>query len=333
MTSLYLITGAAGHLGSTIARQLVAQGKTVRGFDLNSAQNMPDGVERYDGNITDPDSLTNFLARPNENTKLIVIHCAGLVTIVSHNDPRVYAVNVLGTKTVLTAAIEAGVDKYVQVSSVHAIPEQPSGQTITEVKDFDPARVIGLYAKTKAEASHYVMETATAAGLDFTIVHPSGLVGPYDDGHGHISALVIDYCCGKLTSGVKGGYDFADVRDVATGVIAAAEKGESGECYILSNQYFQVKDLLDLTSQITHRKPIRNYLPIWFVKLTAPLSELYYKLRKVPPLYTSYSIYTLESNSSFSHDKATRELGYTTRPMRETLRDTIGWFREIGKIA
>ena len=306
--------------------RLAALGKSVRCFDMKPCEVLPDSVEFFQGDITDPASLKAFFQRPTLDTRLIVIHAAGIVSISSKYDHRVYNVNVLGTKIVLNAAIEAGADKFVYVSSVHAIPEKPDGELMTEVSHFDPDQVVGAYAKTKAEASQYVIDTAGVAGLDYSIVHPSGLTGPNDDGHGHISALIIDYARGRLTSGVGGGYDFADVRDVADGIIAAADHGRNGECYILSGHYSRVKDLLDLMSEITGKRRIRHFLPIWFVKLTAPLCELYYRLRKVPPLFTSYSIYTLGSNANFSHAKATTELDYTVRSTRETLSDTLKWF-------
>ncbi|MDR0489319.1 MAG: NAD-dependent epimerase/dehydratase family protein [Propionibacteriaceae bacterium] len=332
MIDLYLITGAVGHLGSALARVLVGAGKSVRGFDREGCGPVPEGVEMFFGDVTDPETLVDFLHKPGESTRLILIHCAGIVSISSRYDPRVYQVNVVGTQVVLNAAIEAGVDRFIYVSSVHAIPEKPHGNLIAEVDHFDPDQVIGGYAKTKAEASQYVIDRASQAGLEYVIVHPSGLMGPYDDGHGHISALIIDYYRGRLTSGVNGGYDFVDVRDVVQGIIAAAQCGRSGECYILSGRYYRVRELLDMVSAVTGRKPIRHFLPIWFVKATAPFSEIYYRLRKVPPLYTSYSIYTLESNANFTNEKAVRDLGYTVRPLEETLHDTVDWFRAEGLI-
>ena len=217
------------------------------------------------------------------------------------------------------------------MSSVHAIPEKPKGITITETTEFSPDRVVGLYAKTKAEATAYVLDAARQ-GLNACVVHPSGITGPYDHGRGHITTLVIDYCKRRLTSGINGGYDFVDVRDVANGIIAACDKGRQGECYILSNQFFKISEILDLLHEVTGKRKIKSYLPLWFVNVTAPLAELYYKMLKQPPLFTSYSLYTLNSNALFSHQKATTELGYTTRSMKETLNDTVTWLKENNRI-
>lgn len=164
------------------------------------------------------------------------------------------------------------------------------------------------------------------------IVHPSGISGPYDNGRGHLTTLVIDYCKGRLLAGMDGGYDFVDVRDVANGVISCCEKGVPGECYILSNEYFKVKEILDTLHELTGKRKIKVYLPYWFVKATAPLAEIYYKILGQPPLYTAYSVFTLTSNSLFSHKKAEEVLGYTTRDMKETLRDTIDWLKAKGRL-
>lgn len=147
-------------------------------------------------------------------------------------------------------------------------------------------------------------------------------------GQGYLTTLIIDYYKKRLLSGVTGGYDFVDVRDVADGILACCEKGRIGEGYILSNAYFTMQEMLDMLHAITGKRKITHFLPIWFVKLTASIAETYYKLLKQPPLFTVYSIYTLNTNAVFSHAKATAELGYTTRDMNQTLRDTIEWLKE-----
>ena len=243
----------------------------------------------------------------------------------------VYEVNVNGTKNVIEKVLERNA-KLVYVSSVHAITEKPNRETITEIKDFEPNKVEGLYAKTKAEIAKYVLEMTDKRGLNACIVHPSGIIGPSDFGNSHLTQLVTDFANGRLTACVKGGYDFVDVRDVADGILNACNKGKKGECYILSNRYVEIKELLDIVSEASHMRKIKTVLPMWFAKATAPLSELYYSLLKQPPLYTRYSLYTLTSNSNFSNEKAKNELGYINRDLRETITDTLKWLKEQGRI-
>lgn len=293
-------------------------------------KNTPEKAELYYGDVRKKESIRPCFENLN-GCQFVVIHCAGIVSIASKFDQTVYDVNVTGTKNVVDLCKKYNASKLVYVSSVHAIPEKPNGITITEITEFNPDNVVGLYAKTKAEATSYILEAASK-GLDACVVHHSGITGPYDHGRGHITTLVIDYYQSRLTSGVNGGYDFVDVRDVADGIIAASDKGRQGECYILSNKFFEVREILTMLHEITGKRKIKNFLPLWFIKITAPLAEIYYKILGQPPLFTSYSIYTLNSNALFSHQKATSELGYTTREMKETLKDTVNWLKENGRV-
>ena len=329
----YDVTGAAGHLGTAIVRRLSDMGQRVRAFLLpgdEGASRLPDGVEAFFGDVRDPASVAEFLQHdPSE--RAVVIHAAGIVSIAAKPAAAVRSVNVEGTRNLVEHCQRQSVDKLIYVSSVHAIPEKPAGQIITETDRFDPDAVVGGYAKTKAEATQLVLQAARD-GLDASVVHPSGILGPYDWGHGHLTQLVIDYVRGRLSACVDGGYDFVDVRDVAEGIIACCDKGRQGECYILSGGYYDVAQILGMLHRITGKKEIKRVLPYWFVKATAPLCELYYRLLRQPPLFTAYSIYTLRTNAHFSHDKAARELGYSTRPMEQTLEDMVGWMKANGRI-
>ena len=333
MKEIYLVTGAAGFLGNVIVKKLLEQGKEVRALVLSSFS-MPfrdSHLTEFYGDVCQKESLIPFFSGLEEYD-VFVIHCAGIVSISSHYDEKVYQVNVGGTKNVMDLCLEKQVKKVVHVSSVHAIPELSGEEVMREVSSFDKEKVVGLYAKTKAEASQYVLDQAKK-GLNVSIVHPSGIIGPGNYGHDHLSQMVIDYCNHRLTAIVKGGYDFVDVRDVADGILSCLKKGEKGECYLLSNQYYEVEEIMYYLHEITHQKEIKTILPFWFAKLTVPLSELYYKIQKEPPLYTSYSLYTLHSNAHFSHEKATQVLDYHPRDIKETLKDTVDWFVEQKVIA
>lgn len=328
MKEIYLVTGALGHLGSTIVERLLEEGKKVRGFDLKSVRhnNLKAKIEMFYGDIRKKVDLKPFF-EVEKKTEIVVIHCAGIVSIKSHYDETVYTVNVNGTKNIVDMSLEYNVKKLVHVSSVHAIPEGKKNSMIKEVNHFDSGLVHGLYAKTKAIASQYVLD-GVKKGLDASIIHPSGIIGPNDLGNGHLTSMVIDFCNHDLTALVTGGYDFVDVRDVTDAILSCISKGKKGNCYIITNRFYTVKEIMDMAAVIINRKKIKTILPLWFAKLTAPLSELYYKIRKMPPLYTSYSLYTLQSNSKFSHELATKELDYLPRNMEETMKDTIAYLKE-----
>lgn len=324
---MYLVTGAAGHLGNTLVHKLMKQNEQVRALVLpgDNCSMLPDEVEVFYGDVRDKASMEYFFDTPDAT----VIHAAGKVSITSSFDPTVFEVNVRGTQNVLELAKQYHAQKFVYVSSVHAIPVRPNGETMTEVSRFLPSYVHGTYAKTKAAATAWVL---ASKGIDVSVVHPSGICGPYDYGRGHITQLVIDYCRGSLAAGIRGGYDFVDVRDVADGILSCCRQGKDHECYLLSNRYMELSELLQLLHEVTGKRQIKTFLPMWFAKGTAPLSEIYYKLLRQPPLYTSYSLETLSDNAAFSHQKATDAFGYQPRPFVETLSDTVRWLQLQGRI-
>lgn len=323
MKNLYLVTGAAGHVGSTIVRKLLARGETVRCLVLPEEPGT-DGpnVCYVRGDVRDRASLLPLFENA-QGADLIVLHAAGIVSIADRVTDLLYDVNVNGTRNILSLCETYRVKKLVYVSSVHALPEREDLRVITETDDFSADKVVGGYAKTKAEATRLALEAAKR-GLNVTVVHPSGILGPYDAQGNHLVQFVADYVAGRLPAGVRGGYDLVDVRDVADGCLAAAERGPRGACYILSNRHYEVRDLLRMMRAITgaRRVPV---LPLWVAKAAAPLLQWVAKKRRKRPLYTRYSLYTLQTNDRFSHDKATRELGFMPRDLYETLKDTIEW--------
>ena len=334
MKKVYVITGANGFLGNNIVRKLEKEKDIeIRALVLpNDSIISLDGLncKIYYGDVTIKESL-NDIFEIEDDVELYVIHCAAIVYIKSKYNPMVYEVNVNGTKNVIEKVLQKNA-KLVYVSSVHAITEKPNNEVITEIKDFDPDKVEGEYAKTKAETARYVLKMVEEKNLNACIVHPSGIIGPNDFGNSHLTQLITDFASGKLKACVKGGYDFVDVRDVVDGIVSACYNGKKGECYILSNRYVEIKELLDMISEVRNTKLIKSVLPMWFAKLTAPLSEIYYAILKQPPLYTKYSLYTLNSNSNFSNLKAKKELGYKNRELKETIEDTVAWLKLYKRI-
>ena len=328
MNKIYIITGANGFLGNNIIRKLEQEKNSeirafvLKGESIKSLENLKCKI--YYGDVTKKESLASVFEN-TEGKEVFVIHCAGIVYIKSKYNPLVYNVNVNGTKNIVDKVLNINA-KLVYISSVHAIPE--SDGVITETVDFDPNRVEGLYAKTKAEAAKYVMDAVKTKNLNACIIHPSGIIGPNDYGNSHLTELVKEVAIGKLFACVKGGYDFVDVRDVADGVINACNKNTKGECYILSNKYITIKELSDIICDCVKRKKINIVLPIWIAKIFALFFEIYYNLKKQTPLFTKYSLYTLSSNANFSNKKAKEELNFKNRDMIDTIKDTIKWINQ-----
>lgn len=327
---IYIITGANGFLGNNIIRKLEQDADNeIRAFvltgdSIKSLEKLKCKI--YYGDVTKKYTLSSIFENI-ENQEVFVIHCAAVVYIKSKYNPFVYNVNVNGTKNIVDKAIETKA-KLIYISSVHAIPEQSNNGLITEITNFNPDNVEGLYAKTKAEATKYVIDAVKCKNLNACIIHPSGIIGPNDFGNSHLTQLVKEVANGRLFACVKGGYDFVDVRDVTEGVISACKSGTNGECYILSNRYITIKELCDLICDVQERKKIKMVLPIGLVKLIVPLFEVYYNLKKQTPLCTKYSLYTLSSNANFSNEKAKKKLGFKNRNMKDTIKDTIEWINK-----
>jgi dihydroflavonol-4-reductase len=130
---------------------------------------------------------------------------------------------------------------------------------------------------------------------------------------------------------VDGAYDFVDVRDIADGLIAAAENGKRGESYILSGHKISVRYLLETVREITGQHFFQMKIPFDLARLVAFFTPTYYRLAQASPRFTPYSLEVLRSNSNISHAKATRELGYQPRSLYESIRDTVKWFLESKK--
>ena len=319
---LFIVTGAAGHVGSTLIRRLSGENCVVRGLILPDETGISyPTVTYYRGDVTNPETLQP-LFQGIEAYDTYVIHAAGLVSIADDLSEALLRVNVGGTQNIVALCTQHHV-RLVYVSSVHAIPEGDGLSLTHEVSSFSPDTVVGGYAKSKAIASQIVMD-AIANGLDAVLVHPSGILGPYNSGNNHLVQLIQMYLDGRLPAGIHGGYDFVDVRDVAMGCISAALYGKKGACYILSNRYITIPKLLNYLASITHGKT-KLCLPVWVAKAVIPFFNLQAKLRNKRPLFTRYALYTLATKSRFSHDKATAELRYFPRDIKTTLEDTIFW--------
>lgn len=314
MKQIYIITGANGHLGSTIIRYLSREGCLVRGLLLPSENHEDSGnVKYYEGDITDLESMDAIFSG-TEGYEVIVIHTAGLVSIEDKITLDLYDVNVNGTKNVISMCRKYRAKRMLYVSSVHAIAEG-DGFSIDSVK--------GGYATTKAVASQAVLD-AVSKGLDAVIVLPSGIIGPFDNGRNHLVQLVKRFMEKKLPVITTGGYDMVDVRDVAKGCIAAADRGRNGESYILSNQYITIPDLIELSGELAGTR-VPCSIPLSYIKAFAPLFEWIGRITHTRPLFTRYSLSVLEEDIRFSHEKATRELGYCPMDIKDSLRDTIDY--------
>lgn len=168
--------------------------------------------------------------------------------------------------------------------------------------------------------------------LDACIVHPSGIMGPEDYAVGETTKTLIDIINGQMPAGINGSFNLCDVRDLAAGTIAAADKGKKGECYILANEEVSFKDFAKMVCEESGCKKIGMFLPLWAADMMGKSMEKKAKKKGTKPLMTSFSIYNLARNNKFDSGKAEKELGYSTRTYRKTIRDEVRWLKKTGKI-
>ena len=320
---MIVVTGGTGHIGNVLLRELTGRGERIRALVLPDEDRTPISgldLEIVPGDVRDMDSLLRAFRGAE-----LVYHLAGIVSILPGQRAILNEVNVRGTANVVEACLQTGVRRLVYTSSIHAVTETPKGIAIDESQPFDPARVPDGYAKSKASATLEVLRGVTR-GLDAVVVCPTGVIGPYDYKVSEMGQLVLDYLRRRLKMYVNGAYDFVDVRDVASGLILAAERGRRGEAYILSGERVTVRGLLAMLEAISGIKAPAVRIPAGLARLIGIMAIPYYRLAKAKPLFTAYSIDVLASNSLVSSEKARRELGYSPRTIRESVADAVMWF-------
>lgn len=335
---IYLLTGAAGFLGSNICLQLLEAGCKVRALVLpndKSVKFIPKDVEVVIGDLTDADSLEPFFT-VSEGMKSVIIHCASMVTVDPQYSDKLMAVNVGGTRNIITKVLaHPECEKMVYVSSTGAIPELPHGTKIKEVDKFDPCdpnKVVGAYSQSKAKATQMVLDAVRVMGLKACVVHPSGILGPNDHALGETTSTVLQIIKGEMPMGMQGSFNLCDVRDLAAGTIAAIDKGRVGECYILANETVTLKEMCEMLNAECDSKKIKFYLPLNLADKIAQGLEKQAEKTGKKPLMTTFSVYNLARNNEFDYSKAKEELGYTTRSYQETIRDEVQWMKDEGLI-
>jgi len=181
-------------------------------------------------------------------------------------------------------------------------------------------------------ATQAVLDAVREKNLTACVVHPSGILGPGDYASGESTGTVIQILNNTLPAGIRGSFNLCDVRDLAYGCIMAADKGGRGECYILGNKEVTLRELSSMLSKESGCRPLKFFLPLGIANFLAKLSEKQAKKSGKKPLITTFSVYNLSRNNAFDYSKAINELGYTTRPYEETLRDEVAWLAAEGRI-
>ena len=324
---MVVVTGATGHLGTVLVRLLADSGTTVRcvarpgstspGLELA-------GVERIDAGLHEAGPLEDAMRGAT-----VVYHVAGRISLDSSDAAELHRVNVDGTRSVLVAAARVGVGRVVHVGSIEAFHLDDDPCPVTEDRPIDPDHTIMEYGRSKALGIRVALEAA-ARGMDVVVCCPTAIVGPPDYRVSAIGRFFRDFLNGRLPAYIDGGFDFVDVRDVAAGLVAAAERGASGRVYLLSGEYVTVPAMIEMMqTESGVRRPLLQ-LPIPLIAPFLPAVEGAARLAGRRTRFTAASLKLLALGVRVDSSRARAELGYTTRPIRETVADTVRWFREHG---
>jgi len=324
-----LVTGATGFIGSSILRELLAQGYRVRALvrEQSNTRNLDElDIEVAFGDITSADSLGPALRGCTH-----LFHAAALYSFWVKERALLYKVNVDGTRNVLQAAKEAGIDRVVYTSSVAALAVPVGKIPTTEETPVDFTQIVGDYKKSKYYAEQVALEYARD-GLPVVIVNPSFPVGPRDIKPTPTGQTILDFLNRKLPAYVETGVNVVDVEDVAAGHLLAAERGEIGQRYILGGMDMTMGQLLQTLSGITGLPAPRVRLPYLPILGLSYLNAAYCRLTMATPRMTPETIRMSRHHMYYDPTKAIRELGFPQPRPRAALEKAVNWFQDNGYV-
>jgi len=322
-----LVTGGTGFIGSSIVRALLRAGYEVRVLIRNGSDTRNlDGleIERVIGDITDPMSLARAMRGCTH-----VFHAAALYSFWVTIPGLIERVNVQGTRNVLRAALEAGIERVVYTSSVAALAVPEDGTPVDELTPIDPGKIIGAYKRSKYAAEQVALEYV-AKGLPVIIVNPSFPVGPRDIKPTPTGQTIVDFLNHRLPAYVDTGMNVVDVDDVARGHVLAAEKGRIGERYILGGKNMTMGELLALLSKITGIRAPRMRMPYQPLLALSYLNAGWCRMTKTTPRMTPDTIRMSRHYMYYNPAKAIDELGLPQTEPQVALAKAVDWYVENG---
>lgn len=321
------VTGASGHIGANLCRELIARGHSLKVLINRSSESLEDlKLIMVKGNLLSGESLRELVKDTD-----VVIHLAATISIRGSRVKDIQKVNITGTENLIREVRRNTGQRLIHFSSIHALCQGPFDEPLDESRGLALDDQV-LYNRTKA-ISEQLVSQAAEEGMDALIINPTAVTGPYDFRPSLLGQAIIAIYKNRLPALVPGGYDWVDVRDVTSGTISAIEKGKKGERYLLSGHWKSLEELCRTINRLKNQDSIPPMVPFWLAWVGAPFLGLLAWASGTDPLYTNESLNILkESHRMISSRKAETELDYHPRPFEETIGDTIEWFRGNGKL-
>ncbi len=321
-----LVTGASGFIGWHVARLLSERGHHVRALVRPNSKiaDLPD-VERKLGDLRDASSLASAVAGCG-----MVFHVAADYRLWSKRPEEMYASNVEGTRNMLNAARDAGVERFVYTSTVGCIGI-PQGGVGDEQQPVSIDQMSGHYKRSKFQAEQVAREFA-ADGFPVVIVNPTAPIGDHDVKPTPTGAIVLDFLSGKLPAYIDTGLNLVDVRDCAGGHLLAAEHGRTGERYILGCEDLTLSQILQRLATLTGRKAPAVKLPYAVAYAAGVATTAWANLTGVPPRAPLEAVRMAKKHMFASHAKASRELGFAPGSVDAALTRAVEWFQANGYV-
>ncbi|HXP77128.1 MAG TPA: hopanoid-associated sugar epimerase [Stellaceae bacterium] len=325
-----LVTGATGFVGTAVARALIAAGRRVRALCRpNSDRRNLAGLdlEICQGSLEDAASLAAAVADCGA-----LYHVAADYRLWVRDPEAMYRANVEGTRTLMTAALAAGVERVVYTSSVATLGLHANGTPADETTPSTLGDMVGPYKRSKFLAEAEVRRLVGTQKLPAVIVNPSTPIGPRDIKPTPTGRMIVEAASGRMPAFVDTGLNLVHVDDVAQGHLLAEEHGRVGERYILGGENLSLAEILRRIAAITGGRPPKLRLPLPVVWPVACAAEAWGRLTGKEPMVTFDSLRMARKKMFFSPAKAERELGYRARPVDQALADAIQWFRAAGML-
>lgn len=328
MTVTVLVTGLTGFVGSAVARALAVRGHSVRGIarPSSSRTNLSGFAgDLVEGDLRNPGAVARAMAGVDT-----LFHVAADYRLWAPDPEEIVRNNEATTRNVMTAARAAGVRRIIYTSSVATLLPDPTG-IADETRPATPDTAIGAYKRSKVVAERLV-EAMIADGLPAVIVNPSTPIGPRDVRPTPTGRIIVEAANGRMPAFVDSGLNLVHVDDVATGHLLAAERGRTGERYILGGTDVGLGEMLEAVAFFTDRRPPRVSLPRAPLFPLAWANEQLARLTGKEPFLTRDGLRMAKNKMFYSSAKARSELGYTARPWQDAVADAVAWFRQRGMI-